>query len=139
MITVFVDAGPLYALSVPRDQYHKKTTAVISKLKKDHIQPITSDYVLNEAITSIITSQKGSYRLAMQLTDWLFEKPAIVRIEWITQSIFFKSLLTFRRFNKDKQWSFTDCTSYVLIKELKIDQVFTFDKHFKQMGFSILS
>lgn len=33
---------------------------------------------------------------------------------------------------------FTDCTSYVVMKELGIKLVFTFDEHFRQMGFKLL-
>jgi predicted nucleic acid-binding protein len=39
----------------------------------------------------------------------------------------------FRRFH-DKEWSFTDCTSKVLIERLGITTAFTFDHHFKQFG-----
>ncbi|WP_448572870.1 hypothetical protein [Trichothermofontia sp.] len=31
--------------------------------------------------------------------------------------------------------SFTDCTSYVVMKQHRITEVFTFDHHFSQMGF----
>lgn len=40
----------------------------------------------------------------------------------------------FAQFNQDKQWSFTDCVSYAVMKELVITEVFTFDHHFSQMG-----
>jgi len=35
----------------------------------------------------------------------------------------------------DKQWSFTDCTSYVVMRQLGIEEAFAFDRHFEQMGF----
>jgi len=34
-----------------------------------------------------------------------------------------------------KEWSFTDCMSYVVMKQLDIDEAFAFDHHFEQMGF----
>ena len=37
---------------------------------------------------------------------------------------------------KDKEWSFTDCTSYVLMKNLAIDIGASFDDHFSQFGFN---
>ena len=37
----------------------------------------------------------------------------------------------------DKELSFTDCTSFVLMKNLKLRKAFTFDEHFKQIGFEI--
>lgn len=34
----------------------------------------------------------------------------------------------------DKQWSFTDCTSRVVMERLGIQKVFAFDDHFRQFG-----
>lgn len=34
----------------------------------------------------------------------------------------------------DKDWSFTDCTSKVLIEQFGIETAFTFDHHFRQFG-----
>ena len=41
----------------------------------------------------------------------------------------------FEQFNQDKTWSFTDCTTKVVMDSLGIQHVFTFDHHFEQMGF----
>jgi len=39
----------------------------------------------------------------------------------------------FRRF-RDKGWSFTDCTSRVVIDRLSIPTAFALDQHFRQFG-----
>jgi uncharacterized protein len=41
----------------------------------------------------------------------------------------------FERYNIDKFWSFTDCVSYVVMQQQNIQEVFSFDHHFSQMGF----
>lgn len=38
----------------------------------------------------------------------------------------------------DKGYSLTDCISMSVMKELRINEVLTHDKHFKQEGFTIL-
>jgi predicted nucleic acid-binding protein len=37
----------------------------------------------------------------------------------------------------DKDFSFTDCTSFVLMKKLRIEKAFAFDDHFVQTGFEL--
>jgi uncharacterized protein len=38
----------------------------------------------------------------------------------------------------DKLWSFTDCTSFCLMKARKITDALTTDHHFEQAGFTVL-
>ena len=34
----------------------------------------------------------------------------------------------------DKEWSFTDCTSFVVMERLGVTRAFAFDDHFRQFG-----
>jgi predicted nucleic acid-binding protein len=38
----------------------------------------------------------------------------------------------------DKTWSFTDCTSYVVMQRLAIRFAFSFDHHYRQFGFATI-
>jgi hypothetical protein len=38
----------------------------------------------------------------------------------------------------DKEWSLTDCTSFVVMKERDIEDALTSDHHFEQAGFRLL-
>ncbi|MBA3483059.1 MAG: type II toxin-antitoxin system VapC family toxin [Pirellulales bacterium] len=38
----------------------------------------------------------------------------------------------------DKEWSLTDCTSFVIMQERKITDALTADHHFAQAGFTAL-
>jgi len=58
------------------------------------------------------------------------------RSENISSTIYEEAWDVFRRFNVDKEWSFTDCVSYVAMKQLDIETVFAFDYHFEQMEFN---
>ena len=42
------------------------------------------------------------------------------------------------RGHSDHRYSFTDCTSFVLMRELKISDVLTTDEHFREAGFDVL-
>jgi predicted nucleic acid-binding protein len=39
---------------------------------------------------------------------------------------------------RDKDYSFTDCTSFVVMQELKLKRALTTDHHFRQMGFEVV-
>lgn len=38
---------------------------------------------------------------------------------------------------EDKELSFTDCTSFAIMEKLKLHKAFTFDEHFKKVGFEV--
>lgn len=139
--SIFVDSGPLYALNSPRDQYFTKAQRLLEKLQEQDAKLVTTDYVIDEAVTTLLTTKRGGYHFAMNLLDWIFSPRKIspqLRVEWITPYRFHKARSIFRRYNRDKIWSFTDCTSYALMHELKLKMAFTFDEHFTQMGFEMI-
>lgn len=46
----------------------------------------------------------------------------------------FQSASAFCRLHRDEEWSFADCVSFCLMRELPIGYAFTTDHHFKQAG-----
>jgi len=66
-----------------------------------------------------------------------------VRVIYITREIENKSWELFKKYS-DKEFSFTDCTSFVILqglfedKRVKEVKVFASDNHFCQMGYEIL-
>jgi predicted nucleic acid-binding protein len=57
---------------------------------------------------------------------------------WLDQDVKLKAWEYFIA-HADKGYSFTDCTSFILMKEMKLTQYLAFDKHFEQAGFSSFS
>ncbi len=60
-----------------------------------------------------------------------------VEVIHVTESIEENAWQIFKRYS-DKTFSFTDCTSFVIMQQLGITDVFTNDHNFEQMGFVIL-
>jgi predicted nucleic acid-binding protein len=54
-------------------------------------------------------------------------------LHFISPKEFHDAWEVFRRFG-DKQWSFTDCTSKVVIENFSLTTAFSFDHHFRQFG-----
>ncbi len=60
-----------------------------------------------------------------------------MRWEWIGTARSEKARNLFFRY-RDRDFSFTDCTSFVVMQELKLKQVVTTDHHFQQMSFDVV-
>lgn len=96
-------------------------------------QPLlTTNFIVNEAIT--LTRCKLSHTLAVEIAHKLYAE-RIARLFRITPEEEKAALKLFEKY-ADKTFSFTDCTSFVVMQNLGITQAFTFDKHFQQMGFN---
>lgn len=130
---LFVDTSAWLALNDKNDQYHNSAIAKISDIKKHKIELITSEYIVDESITLI--RYRISHQAVVTFGDSLLNS-SIVSIIDVTQEDRLKAWEVFKRYG-DKEFSFTDCTSFILMKNLKIHKAFTFDEHFKQIGFEI--
>src|SRR2546426_9584278 len=58
------------------------------------------------------------------------------RVVWVDESLFERSVEIFRGSDR-RTWSFTDCSSFALMKQLSISEAFAFDAHFKEAGFTV--
>lgn len=95
---------------------------------------VTTDYVIDETLT-LIRRRVG----LRAVTRWWTHVSAgsRVRWEWIDPIRAEKARRWFFKWN-DKDFSFTDCTSFVVMKELRIHRALTTDRHFSQAGFESL-
>jgi len=100
-------------------------------LARDEQTPLlTTDYVADETLT--LLRIRHERRLSEQFGQRLFAGQ-IARLYYLTPADIADAWQTYLRFN-DKEWSFTDCTSKVVMEKLKITTAFSFDHHFRQFG-----
>ena len=95
---------------------------------------VTTDYICDETLTTI------RLRLGLKAAhDWWkqVETSRRLRFETVDVSRAQHAREMFFRY-KDKDFSFTDCTSFVTMRELGIRDALTLDDHFRQMRFRIL-
>lgn len=96
---------------------------------------LASNYILDELYTLILIDlghryvKDFKYKLDRLAADQLLE------VVWVDRALAEEAWSVFERFNHDKKWSFTDCVSYAIMKQRGIEEAFTFDHHFEQMGF----
>jgi predicted nucleic acid-binding protein len=92
---------------------------------------LTTDYVVDETLT--LFKARGNYQQAFKLGTKLFRGELAHLIHVSSEDV--NSAWDVFNSHRDKAWSFTDCTSYVVMKRLKINEAFAFDRHFAQFGF----
>jgi len=131
---VFVDTAGWMACADESDPEHERACeARDSALELGNIL-IATDYVLDETLT-LIRRRLG---LAAAKTWWdQIEGSSRLRWEWVGIARAEKARSVFFRYH-DKDYSFTDCTSFVVMQELKLKRVLTTDHHFRQMGFQVV-
>jgi len=130
MQSIFVDTGAWYAAMVRGDRDHGAAKLFL----KNNISPlITSDYVMDETATLLLSRVGHGY--AVKFLDML-QTSRKIRLIYITPIQIAATAALFRE-RADKGWSFTDCSSFVLMQEYRIQVAFAFDEHFKQAGFQV--
>ena len=124
---IFVDAGAWVGCFYPADQHH---TAALRWLRQNQQPLITTDYVIDEALT--VLKARGELQRALELGE-LFFGGNLSQVHYLTDSDILSAWQIFRQYT-DKDWSFTDCTSKIVIEQFKITHAFSFDQHFRQFG-----
>ena len=134
---VFVDTGGWIALAVQRDRYHKKAATCYRKLSKEKIVLNTTNYVLTETYTRI--RYDDGHKKAIQFNALVQEaiKMGRLQLEWVTPAIHNDAWKIFEKFS-DQDFSFVDCTSFVVSDRLGLKEAFGFDDHFKTMGLNLI-
>jgi predicted nucleic acid-binding protein len=75
---------------------------------------------------------RGEYQRALEVGPQLLGE-AVCDVEWVSPADVRAAWRLFSTF-RDKGWSFTDCTSRVVIDRLGITIAAAFDEHFRQSG-----
>jgi predicted nucleic acid-binding protein len=131
MERLFVDTGGWFAYFVASDPDHAATAEVLSGWSG---RLLTTDYVFDE-VTTLLRYRAG-HRQAAQAGAALRDRSAVDLVR-VQLDDFEAAWRTFTR-QKDKQYSFTDCTSFAVMKRLGITTAAAVDEHFRQAGFRVL-
>ena len=134
MKCIFVDTSAWCAIEDKDDVHHEEAL-----LFKDEIAGtcvlVTTNYVLDETYTLLRLNLGYERTMAFHSAIEQMASGDILRIVQISEPLGEEAWKVFEQFNTDKEWSFTDCTSYAVMKHLNISEAFAFDHHFEQMGF----
>ncbi len=131
MKRVFVDTSAFVAFIDKRDPKHGEALVAFSLVQERNIELVTTDFILDETITMVLS--RAGHQKAVEVGEHILTSKALTLI-WLDTNLKMKAWEYFKRY-RDKRYSFTDCTSFVLMKEMRLRHYIAFDEHFKQAGF----
>lgn len=129
--TVFVDTSAFIGLIVNSDSVHSPSVTIMSELFEKKCRLVTSEYIFFELANAF--SAARSRTAAVNFIDQIATNPD-VDIVWSSRELFTDSYELYQD-RRDKNWSLTDCTSFIIMREFGISLAFTTDSHFEQAGF----
>ena len=128
---VFLDTAFAIALVVPRDALHAVAVSVADRLRVERTRMVTTWAVILEIGNAL---SRARYRsVAVSLLDSIAENRDLEIVPF-SERLVEESLALFR-VRDDKEWSLTDCMSFVVMRQRGITDASTADDHFRQAGF----
>src|SRR5262249_4338713 len=91
---------------------------------------ITTDYCVDELLTLLVVRKRSELAVS---TGWKMFNEEFCRLHFLTPEQIRRAWVVFQA-KHSLGWSFTDCTSKVLIDELGIRTAASLDQHFRQFG-----
>jgi predicted nucleic acid-binding protein len=135
MEAIFVDTSAWDAIEDSGDRYHATALRFKEELAQQRARLYVTNFVLDECYTLLLYNVGYARTVAFKRAIDLMQAGGILVVVHISEALEQAAWAVFERFNQDKEWSFTDCTTKVVMENLGISQVFAFDHHFDQMGF----
>jgi len=131
MNAVFADTSYYIALMGESDEHHAEAVAIAQGF---HGLVVTTDFVLLEVGNFL--SRGGDRPVFLTLLEALDSDPR-TEVLPATRELFDAGRLLFGQ-RMDKDWSLTDCISFVVMNQRRLTQALTADRHFEQAGFNAL-
>jgi predicted nucleic acid-binding protein len=131
---IFVDTSAFLALVNEKDTNHTDAVHFLEKIKNSKIKIrkiITSDYIIDETLTRIRYSV--GHQEAVEWGKDILASNVIEKLD-VGREMFELAWELFQTYS-DKKLSFTDCTSFAIMKKKGIEKAFSFDEDFERIGF----
>jgi predicted nucleic acid-binding protein len=129
--SVFADSFYFIALLSPRDHAHDKAIELGRRVSG---QFVTTDAVLLEVADALCAPRDRRATATYLRSIWHHHRMKVYPLD---RSLVERGM-AFYEARADKEWSLTDCISFVVMREEGIEEALTADTHYAQAGFRIL-
>ena len=130
MEAIFVDTSGWFALLSSQDEHHEEMK---DYLRQNNLPLVTTNYVVAETV-NLVMSRKNHFWAVTFLEK--IEQSCRVSVHHISPTQHQETIQFFKQ-QSDKEFSFIDCASFVVMKSLNCQKALAFDRHFLQAGFQM--
>lgn len=127
----FADSFVFFAMLNRHDRKHSEAVAALNATANPLV---TTAWVLTELADGLCSSRT---RMVFVALEERLRRDARVTIIPVSERLYGLGLELYRS-RPDKDWSLTDCISFVVMRERGITDAWTGDHHFEQAGFVAL-
>ena len=132
-MSAFVDTSALVAILNSRDPNAAPARAIWERLLRNATPLDASNYIVVEA-TALV-----QHRLGMSAVRTLHDDVLpLITVHWVSEAIHASALIELLDANR-RRLSLVDCVSFVVMRQLGIEDAFAFDQHFTEQGFNVLT
>ena len=134
---VFFDTWGWLAIAHRDDQRHAEATAFYRDFLVAGGVPVTTDYILSETISLLRarTSSQGTERFIDGMLA--VQSSGKIVIERVDEDRWKAAWKLSKKFSDKPDISFVDFTSFVVMKELRIIESLTADRHYELVGMGL--
>lgn len=131
MTALFADSFFYLAILNPNDAAHASAVT----LARSHVgQTVTTSWVLTEVFDALCRQTHRQAAVSLWKT---LQRDSNSLIIPPSHDLFERGLSLYEQ-RADKNWSLTDCISFVVMQEHSLHEALTGDHHFEQAGYKVL-
>ena len=130
-MTLFVDTSGWAAPVLRNTPNHEEMEAFAQRVTLAARPLVTTNYVLTEVVALLASRSRLPRPRILQFLQQIRQTVHVVHIDLVTDQKAWALLVQYA----DKNWSLVDAASFVVMRQLGLQEAFTGDQHFVQAGF----
>jgi len=133
MSSLFVDTSGWASLFIKTQTYYPQAEQYFRVALQQQQKIYTTNYVIAELVALLNSPLRVSRSQIFEIVDAIktVTYVEIIHIDSATDYLAWKLCKS----RLDKAWSLVDCSSFVVMQQLKVLEALTTDQHFEQAGF----
>jgi len=131
-MNTLIDTAAFLAVLNANDQFHLLAKQSWEEMLASDSTLFSSNYVILET-TALLQHRFGVEAVRLFESDIL----PIIEIVWVEETVHKQGMSALLAANR-RDLSLVDCTSFEIMRQIRLDSVFTFDPHFREQGFSVI-